>query len=373
MERVLQIMGGLNRGGLETFVINMYRSIDRTKIQFDFLLTQISGGDYADEVKALGANVYAISPRNKGYRKYIKDLNSFFREHHNYIAIHQHISSLTSIEPVRYAMKYKIPIRILHAHSSAISNNLKYHILHNILHYLNKPLVHKYANVYLGCSHKALNWIYNFTGVRTKAKMINNGIDIQLYTFNTSIRGEVRKELNISNEEFVIGHVGRFIPIKNHIFLINIFYDLQKINPQSRLILVGDGELNEKIHAQIKELGIDNKVIFTGVRRDVNRILQAMDIFVMPSIFEGLPVSLIEAQAAGLPIIASDTISHDSDVSGNILFKNLQDGNTSWVECIMKSCKKRERFDNREKIQKAGFDSQHTSELLLNIYHGQKI
>ena len=157
MKRVLQIMGGLKRGGLETFAMNIYRSIDRREIQFDFLLTQVAGGDYEEEAKSLGANIYYIPPRNKGYKAYHKALEDFFRKHHDYIAIHEHISSLTSIDPAYYAKKYGIPVRIFHSHSSSIQKSLRLHWVHTILHYLNKLKVHSYATHYLGCSDKALD------------------------------------------------------------------------------------------------------------------------------------------------------------------------------------------------------------------------
>ena len=157
MKRVLQIMGGLKRGGLEAFAMNMYRSIDRNEIQFDFLLTQVAGGDYEEEAKSFGAYIYHLPARNKGYKVYKKALDDFFREHHDYIAVHEHISSLTSIDPAYYAKKYGIPVRIFHSHSSSIQKSLRLHWVHIILHYMNKPKVHNWATPYLGCSDKALD------------------------------------------------------------------------------------------------------------------------------------------------------------------------------------------------------------------------
>lgn len=370
MKRVLQIMGGLKRGGLETFAMNIYRSIDRSEIQFDFLLTQVVGGDYEEDAKSMGANIYHLPARNKGYKAYRKALDDFFREHHDYIAIHEHISSLTSIEPAYYAKKYGIPVRIFHSHSSSIQKSLRLHWVHTILHYLNKPKVHSYATHYLGCSDKALDWMYKYTGVRSRALMVNNGIDCEQYAFKKNVRAEVRKEFSIDADDFVIGHVGRFIPLKNQGFLVDIVDELHKTMPSAKLLLVGEGDTMDEIKAKVSDKGLEKSVIFTGVRSDVARLMQAMDIFVMPSWFEGLPVSLVEAQAAGLPVVASESISHDSDITENILFKSINESVEEWVESIVKWKEKCGRPNNIEKIKKAGFDSKTTVKQLVKKYIG---
>ena len=370
MKRVLQIMGGLNRGGLETFVMNMYRTIDRTEIQFDFLLTQMVGGDYEEEAKSLGAYIYCLPPRNKGLKAYRRALDAFFRRHHSYIAIHEHISSLTSIDPAYYAKRYGIPIRIFHSHSSSIQKSLRLHWVHSILHYVNKPKVHSWATHYLGCSDKALDWMYKYTGVRSKAIMVNNGIDCEKYIYNAAIRKEIRSELRIESDDFVIGHIGRFIPLKNQSFLVDILEELQKILPKTKLMLVGDGETMDDVKAKVTNKGLNGSVIFTGVRSDVARLMQTMDVFVMPSWFEGLPVSLVEAQAAGLPIVASNTISHDSDLTGTILFKSIKEEAIDWAYSIVKWKEKCGRPNNIEIVKKAGFDSKTAIKQLVKIYNG---
>lgn len=371
MKRVLQIMGGLNRGGLESFVMNIYRVIDRNEVQFDFLLTQISGGEYVNEAKSLGANVYSVPPRNKGVKKHLQSLDIFFREHHEYIAVHEHISSLTSISPAFYAKKYGIPVRILHAHSSSVQKSLRFHYVHVFLHYYNKCKVRRLGTHFFGCSDKALDWMYCYTGVRSRARMLNNGIECEAYRFCDAVRSEVRKVFNLSDDDFVIGHVGRFIPLKNQSFLIDILCEMKKTNPNAKLLMVGDGETKESIKKKTIELHVENDVIFTGVRGDVNRIMQAMDVFVMPSWFEGLPVSLVEAQASGLPIVASDTISSDSDLSGTILFKSIQEPAIHWAKEILAWKLKHGRPDNISRIIDSGFDSISISCQLLKIYEGK--
>lgn len=370
MKRVLQIMGGLRRGGLETFAMNMYRAIDRNQIQFDFLLTQEQNGDYEQEAKSLGARIYHLPARNKGYLAHKKALNDFFREHNEYIAVHMHASSLTSIDPLVYAKKYGIPIRILHSHSSSIQKSVRFHYVHMLIHHYNKLRVSKLATHYLGCSDKALNWMYKNTGIYSKAIMINNGIDTSQYSFNADVRAIIRKELGIDDDSIVVGHVGSFIPLKNQTFLVDVLNSLHLAKVKVKLLLVGAGPTFEEVKAKIHSLGLDDYAILTGVRSDVSRILQAMDVFVMPSWFEGLPVSLVEAQASGLPIVASSTISSDSDITGTIFFKSIEETPSDWASSILEWKNKICRPNNIDKIKLAGFDSKTTVDHLVNIYTG---
>lgn len=368
MKRVLQVMGGLKRGGLETFAMNVYHAIDRTKIQFDFLLTQVTDGDYEEEARRMGANIYYLPARNNGIKAYEQSLDLFFKEHHDYIAVHEHISSLTSIRPIYYAKKYGIPVRVLHSHSSSIQKSLRFHWLHTILHYVNKPKVAKWATHYLGCSDKALDWAYKYTGIRSRAHMINNGIDTEKYMYNSLIRTEVRREFNISLDDFVIGHVGRFIPLKNQTFLVDILEQIHKDDSTAKLLLIGEGETLDAVKNKVASKDLQDFVVFTGVRSDVFRLMQAMDIFVMPSWFEGLPVSLVEAQASGLPIVSSATISRDVDITQTIQFKSIEESAEDWAHSILLLRANHQRSNNLDKIIEAGFDSKTAVEQLIAIY-----
>lgn len=362
-------MGGLKRGGLEAFAMNMYRSVDRTQIQFDFLLTQVMDGDYEEEAKSMGANIYHLPPRNKGYFAYENAIKEFFFLHSSeYSACHLHASSLTSIGPLHYARKYGIPIRVLHSHNSTISHDLRFRPLHIVSHYIHKPFVKLWATHYLGCSDKALDWMYKYTGIRDKAQMCNNGINVDIYTYNENSRFKIRNEFCISEKELLLGHVGRFEHVKNQSFLLDILASLISNGINAKLMLVGTGPLLESIQLMAKEKCIEDKVIFTGVRPDVNILMQAMDIFVMPSLFEGLPVTLVEAQSSGLPIVASDTISKNSDLTGTIVFKSLNENSDSWAKIIQDLTFSKKRYDNALKIKYAGFDSNTTMKQLVKIY-----
>lgn len=370
MKRVLQIFGKLGRGGLETFVMNLYRAIDRQQVQFDFLLTA-ANGDYEEEAKKLGARIYYIPPRCKGLKAYKCSLDRFFaRNAGQYSAVHLHVSSLTSVEPLEYAEKYNIPIRIIHSHSSSVKQNLKGRLLHHILHNLNKLKIKRLATHYLGCSDKALDWLFKWTGVRSKALMINNGIDVSRYRFNETTRQEMRRIFGF-RDEFVVGHVGSFIPVKNHHYLITLFVEILKAIPDSKLLLVGAGELEMSIKEQIHERSLESKVIFAGLRSDVDKVLQAIDVIIMPSLFEGLPVSLVEAQAAGVPVLASDTISSDIALTPDIRFLSLDDSIQKWVDCAVHIHNHHIRMDTVEEIRDKGFDIKDIAKQFSTIYNSQ--
>ena len=367
MIRVLHVFGKLHRGGLETFVMNVYKYMDRSQVQFDFLLT-IPGGDYEEDVIRMGGKIYYIPERNKGIYAHYKALDVFFKTHKDeYAAIHQHVSSLSPIIVLYYAKKHGVPVRILHSHSSTI-NSIK---THNIIHVLFKPAVKHLATHYLGCSDKAIHWLYRGTGIYHKAEMINNGIDTASYVYSPIVRREIRNSLGIK-EELVIGHVGRFDKVKNHTFLLKIFAEILRTHPGAKLMLVGDGGLKSSIEKEAAELGIMDNLIMTGLRRDVNRLLSAMDIFVMPSLFEGLPVALVEAQAAGLPLVISDTISRDSQITESVKFVSLDETPQAWASKVLDSIMEYPRRDTSAQINDRGFGIEKAANRLLEIY-SQKI
>lgn len=352
MIKVLQVCPGLNRGGLETFVMNVYRNIDRRIVQFDFL-TNLDSGDYFEEIKELGGNIYYVPGRNKGYKKYLRNLNDFFRLHRNeYRAVHYHESSLTSLEVLYFAKKSGIPTRIMHSHNSSIMGNK----LHYITHYVGKLCIGNLATHYFGCSDKALDWMYGGSGVRHKAVLINNGIDTGKFAFNAETRNKVRKTLNLREEHLVVGHIGRFSRVKNHSFLLMIFKELKAIHPNAKLLLVGNGELLSEVQHQANALDITEDVIHLGVRSDIPDLLQAMDVFVMPSLYEGLPVVMVETQTAGLPIICSDTISTMSYLTEHVYPISLEVSPREWAKCIADATTGYERIDCSAIISARGFD-----------------
>ena len=279
---VAHIMGKWNGGGVESVVMNYYRNIDRNKIQFHFLCDEDSTDIPYEEIEKLGGKVIVIPPYQKLF-KYQKELYRIFKEN-NYKIIHSHINAL-SVFPLRIAKKAGVPIRIAHSHSTSNKKEWKKNILKMIL----RPFSKLYANNYFACTEYAGKWLFGKKVVeRKELNVINNAIDLKKFEFNENTREDLRKELGIKEDVLVIGHVGRFMKQKNHEFLIDVFEKAIKQDDNIYLILVGQGPLEDKIKEMAKEKGIEDKILFLGQRNDVNKLYQAMDIFVLPSLYEGL-------------------------------------------------------------------------------------
>ena len=367
MIKVLQVLPGLDRGGLETFVMNIFRVIDRNKIHFDFLVNKESG-DYSDEIKLLGGNIYYIPPRNNGLKAFNHNLSQFFKNHNGeYDVVHYHESSLSSLEVLYYAMRAKVPIRIIHSHSSSILGNK----LHYLTHWVGKAVIGRLATHYFGCSDKALDWLFKYSGIRKKAILIQNGIDTHKFAFKPSVRNIVRNELELG-DSITLCHIGRFSKVKNHIFLLEILRAMKELRENVKLILVGTGSLYKNIIDTADNLGLTNDIIFLGVRQDTEQILQAADAFVMPSLYEGLPVVLVEAQSSGLPIFCSDTISMMSKLSERYFPLSLHEPASSWATTILKETNRTERVDGSDAVKSAGFDVHDIAEILTKTYSSVK-
>ena len=279
---VAHIMGKWNGGGVESVVMNYYRNIDRNRIQFHFLCDEDSTDIPYEEIEKLGGKVIVIPPYQKLF-KYQKELYRIFKEN-NYKIIHSHINAL-SVFPLRIAKKAGVPIRIAHSHSTSNKKEWKKNILKMIL----RPFSKLYANNYFACTEYAGKWLFGKKVVeRKELNVINNAIDLKKFEFNENTREDLRKELGIKEDVLVIGHVGRFMKQKNHEFFIDVFEKAIKQDDNIYLILVGQGPLEDKIKEMAKEKGIENKILFLGQRNDVNKLYQAMDIFVLPSLYEGL-------------------------------------------------------------------------------------
>lgn len=357
MIRVLQIVTYMGRGGLETMLMNYYRYIDRTKVQFDFLVHRKYEADYDKEIKSLGGKIYRLSVLNPFSFSYRQELNSFFKEHKEYQIVHVHQDCLSSII-LKSAKRNNVKVRIAHSHSISQDKNIKY-----LIKMFYRQFIPKYATDLMACGEAAGKWM--FSG--SQFCVLNNSINTELYSFNEEKRKRVRAEFNIAENELVIGHVGRFSPPKNHDFLIKTFKEvIQKEN--AKLLLVGDGNLRGIIENEIENLGLKENVIFTGVRSDVADLMQAMDVFVFPSLYEGLPVTMVEAQAAGLPCVISDNVPSECIITEGLVTKcSLNDSEDVWVNYILESINKL-RKDTRKEIINAGFDIKDSAKKLQEFY-----
>lgn len=355
--RVLHVVTHMNRGGLETMIMNYYRHIDRTKIQFDFLTHRDGKKDYDDEIQKLGGKIYHLPPVNPLDKKgYLKKLDDFFREHPEYKIVHSHLDCMSAY-PLRAAKKYGVPVRIAHSHStSEEKKDLKY-----LIKLYSKRKIPVYATDLFACSQKAGKWMFgnrDFT-------VMKNAIDCEKYLYNESIALEVKKELGIEGK-FVVGHVGRFSIPKNHKFLIDIFRQIYTQNPNAVLLLVGEGVLMDEIKQKVKAYQLEEAVKFLGLRDDVERIMQAMDVFVFPSLYEGLGIVAIEAQMTGMPCIVSESIPQEVKITNNLSFLNVESDAKTWAQKVLEVNRPKEK--TTDLIEKSGYDIKKNSQWLLEKY-----
>lgn len=352
MIRVLHILHSMNRGGTEAMLMNYFRNIDRSQVQFDFLLTESRKCQYEDEIEELGGKVYRVprlSLRNPF--PYISGVRRFLNEHKEYSIVHSHTSSKSAV-PLWIAKRCGVPVRICHSHNSKSEKGINGHIRE----LLKKPLK-KVATDFLACSNEAAKWLYGERMLlEERVKIINNAIDIQHYIYNDLVAQDIRVELGLDDAVFVLGMVARFSKQKNHIWTLNIVKRLQEEGIKVKLLLVGDGELRSEIEETMDELGIGNNVVMVGVVPDVHTYLQAMDVLLMPSLHEGLGIAVIEAQTNGLPCIVSMGVPKEADVTGNVTFLPLNVN--EWSESLLSMIKEKIGRDSCavNKVRDAGYD-----------------
>lgn len=338
--RILQVFTVMNRGGAETMIMNYYRKIDKTKIQFDFLVHRNEKADYDDEIEALGGKIYRFTPVNIFYPKlYYNSLRTFFMSHNNYVIIHSHLNTFSCF-PLKIAAEFNIPCRIAHAHialskvdflsvmygKEKIKDTLKKVVKLRLKKKIKKDATHLFS-----CGDKAGQWLFGDSPFKT----MNNAIDTEKFKFCQSVSETYKKDFGVE-EELVLGHIGRFVSQKNHVYLIKIFASLLKKHKKATLVLIGDGPLKKSIEMEAKNLKIDHKVKFLGIREDIPQLCQMMDVFVFPSLYEGLPVTLIEAQAASMKIMASDNITKEVKLTDNIEFISIEeDMINTWANKII--------------------------------------
>lgn len=331
---VAQIMGKLSAGGVEAVVFNYYREIDKTKVQFDFYYDSDSTVAPPQDIIDMGAEFYEIPPY-QNLPNYIKTLRKKFREK-KYTIVHSHINTL-SVFPLYVAWREKIPVRIAHNHSVPGGDEFIRNFIKNIL----KPFSRVFATDYFACSEKAGRWLFgNKNYDNNKVVIINNAIDFDKFRKKRDEINKKRQELCLDGK-FVVGHIGRFTYAKNHKKLIDVFEEICNEKENARLLLVGDGELHNQIVEIIKNKSLDDKVIFVGIVCDPEKYYQLSDVIVLPSLFEGLSLTCIESQIAGVPLVISEAIPDEAIISNGVMRCELKDDCKKWVESIDKICKKK--------------------------------
>ncbi|WP_208586916.1 glycosyltransferase family 1 protein [Gracilibacillus suaedae] len=324
--RILHVVESMNQSEVGTMLMNVYRNLNRSKVQFDFLTNE--EGDYDQEIHQLGGLIYRIpSIKEAGIRGYRKSLRQFFKGHRFYIVMHSHLDQM-SIYPLKAAKRTGIPVRVAHSHSTKSNVTGTIRMLKEIASYL-IPL---YATHFFASSPEAAEWLFKRRA--NQAEIMFKAIDLERFCYSHSLREQGRQELGIIDKEFIIGHIGRFTPQKNYHYLIELFVGFRRRIPQSKLILVGDGPLRAEIEAKVKQYRIQDHVIFLGAKQDLGKWLQVFDLFISPSLHEGLPLTLVEAQGAGLPILASDSISKEVDLGVGLVQFFPIDNKRKWLEAM---------------------------------------
>lgn len=368
--RVLHVTEMLQAAGIESFIMNVYRNIDRSKIQFDFFITRDEKEFYDDEIKELGGKKYTIDI-NKDKNVFIRVLQESYQLYKFLKKTKYKIVHIHSGTPLRvfylFAAKFAgVDKRMYHSHSAEVKGPHSLLATKKIIFKILKRMFRYSATNYFACSKAASEWMYP-PKLWQDVKVIYNGINIEKFKFNKQIREKYRNELDIS-DNYVIGHIGRFNEQKNHTFLIDIFNEIHKRDKKAKLLLIGEGELKEKIHEKVKKLCLDDSVIFLGVRHDVNNIMQAIDVFLLPSNYEGLPVVGVEAQASGLPTIVSDNITNEIKITDNIKMVSLSKLPSQWADIILNYKDKYDRKDMSIEITKSGYDISDTVKSITTYY-----
>lgn len=332
--RVLQIIRHMNVGGAETFIMNVYRNIDRNKVQFDFLVN--GEGFFDQEIKDLGGKIYYMDYLTMvGPIAYKKELLNFFSKHTEYQIIHSHFDQVSGII-LETAKKCNIVNRISHSHSTKNSNNILGKIYKKYL----QGKILKNATLICACGEEAAKWLYS--SKYKQAVIVNNGIDIEKFQYSDAKRKKIREELDAKDDTIIIGHIGRFSKVKNQKYLIEIYKKYLEKNKNSLLVMVGTGELKTQIEQIVYEQKLEEHVKFLGTRQDTDAIYSAIDYYIFPSFYEGLSLSLIEAQVSGLKILASDTIDKKTNISGKIEWLSIKEKPEKWAEKIQPSRETRE-------------------------------
>lgn len=347
-------------GGLTTVMMNYYRKMNKENFKIDFASTNIIDSKLDNELKDNGSQYYNLGPRKRNPMKYAYNLKKLLKNG-NYDVVHVNANSATVSLELIVAYISRVSCKIVHIHNSR--GNYKY------IHKLLQPVLFSLCDVPLACSEKAGHWAYNDRDFI----VLNNAVDTKKYSFNKDARKRIREKLAVTEDDFVVGHVGKINEQKNHSFLLDVFNQFHKQHENSYLLLVGDGGLRKTIEEKVKNLGLTGNVFFVGMSSNVSDYLTAMDCFVFPSLWEGLPLSLIEAQASGLPCIVSNNITSESNVTQKVVYMSLDEDIKIWSDKIsgtMNQDRLLECESNLKLIKQNGFDIYENANALRKIYLG---
>lgn len=365
--KVLNITRVFRAAGIESFIMNMYRNIDRNKVEFDFLVMRDESSCYDKEINELGGNKYSIDVGS--HSTFISiilesiELYNFLKKN-PYEIVHIHYTTPLRALYLLAAKFAGVKVRIYHSHSAEVSG--KSQIKLRAYDFFKKKIT-KWGTHWFACSETAANWMFEKTLVlEGKVKILYNGIDTNRFKFNKKSRDIYRKKLNVEND-YVLMHTGRFLDQKNHAFLIDIFNIVKKRETNSKLLLLGTGQLFDAIKEKVYKLGLEDDVLFLGVQENVEDYLSASDCFIMPSLYEGLPVAAVEAECNGLPCFLSDRITNEVKLNSNVTFLSLNDNPKIWANQILEK-RGISHSDSQKQIISAGYDVVDGAKNLEDIY-----
>ena len=363
MKRILCLVSGMNAGGAETFLMKLYRNMDRSLYQMDFAVNVQEPAFYDEEIKSMGGKIYYIPPKTKDFKGFTKGLYDLVKNEK-----YEHVLRITSNSIGFYDLLVakKAGAKICAARSSNSSDGGSFRV--RAVNRLARVLLLRYVDVMIAPSDLAAEYTFGKQMVRKgKVHFLKNAIDLNEFSYSKISRKEIREEFAL-NDEFVIGHIGRFSEQKNHKFLVDIFAKVLENIPNAVLLLVGEGELRGKIDGYVRSKGIQKNVIFAGVRKDIAKLLSAMDVFVLPSLYEGMPNVIIEAQATGLPCVIADTITREADLTGLVNYLSFHDIE-EWINNIKKIyCHQAERKAYVQDMQQKGYDIEKEVEKFLGYF-----
>lgn len=362
MKRILHCLNSLSYGGVETAIMNIYRNIDHSQYHFDFLLRvprNANNDALICEIEKTGGRIYETAQFPRHMIRNAIEVEHFLEEHlGEYEAVHIHANSFLYITPLLLAKRCGIPVRVVHSHSTGTLNKI-----YRATHYINRQLFAHCANRRIACSDAAGQWMFG----NYSSETIRNCIDLNCFRYNETVRMELRKKLKLEGRT-IIGHAGNFAPAKNCGLVLSVFEKYTELDSSALLVFAGTGTLQGEIEKEVRQRKLTDKVIFLGFRTDMHDVYQLFDLFFMPSLYEGLPYALVEAQAAGLPCLISDAITEDSIATENVARCGLSDPPEVWAQKMERMLQSFQRKDTYEVMKNKGWDISTEVQELEKIY-----
>lgn len=364
MQRLLCLISVMNTGGAETFLMKLYRQMDRTKYQMDFCVNVFEEGFYDSEINKLGGRIYRIPPKSSDIKAFKSQLMEIIANNH-YKYVMRVTSNCAGFMDLKIAKQAGAEVCIVRSSNSSDGEGLKQKIAHR----MGRLLYGRYVDKKIAPSDVAAEYTFGRRAYRNgEVKILHNALDLNVYRYTETGRNAIRKEFSIEEDTKVIGHIGRFNHQKNHEFLIKIFNEIHRTNTNTILLLVGSGELEQEIRSQIATCGLQDSVIFAGIRSDIPSILSAMDVFLFPSLYEGMPNTVIEAQATGLPCVISDTITKEANITGIVRYMDISASPETWSKAVL--LLDMERKDVKDKFLNNGYDIESQARVFVEIVFG---